>query len=298
MQEMPTFHVMDRRLPVGIPLFASWWWRVMAVGASLGLLPVLAVMWSFIDAPFGRFMGWIWPAWLVRLGDLGSPTLWLVGGASVYLLAASLRHRAAARWSFLLIASVATALVVSGVFGGMLWTGRAWHAAGDAPDWNALWPDARCAAIAAAAFTLWVRLQGFGRVLPSSAGVGVVGGGGVCQWLEAVRSFPAASPSPSSLSPVGARALPSPPLGQSEGAFNSWTLFSHPTAGGRRVCSRSLYSRAGRVRGRSGCGVVAVCVVVVGGGGGCLAWRQWRRRRRRRRFLQACARCRRCSRVG
>jgi hypothetical protein len=171
MQEMPTFHVMDRRLPVGIPLFASWWWRVMAVGASLGLLPVLAVMWSFIDAPFGRFMGWIWPAWLVRLGDLGSPTLWLVGGASVYLLAASLRHRAAARWSFLLIASVATALVVSGVFGGMLWTGRAWHAAGDAPDWNALWPDARCTAIAAAAFTLWVRLQGFGRVLLALVGL-------------------------------------------------------------------------------------------------------------------------------
>ncbi|MFM1830217.1 MAG: hypothetical protein RLZZ558_557 [Planctomycetota bacterium] len=171
MREMPTFHVMDRRLPVGIPLFASWWWRIMAVGASLGLLPVLAVMWSFIDAPFGRFMEWIWPTWLVRLGDLGSPTLWLAGGASVYLLAASLRHRAAARWSFLMIASVATALVVSGVFGGMLWTGRAWHAAGDAPDWNALWPDARCAAIAAAAFTLWVRLQGFGRVLLALVGL-------------------------------------------------------------------------------------------------------------------------------
>jgi hypothetical protein len=165
MQEMPPFHVMDRRLPAGIPLLASWWWRILVVGASLGLVPVLAVMWSFIDVPFGRFLGWIWPAWLVRVGDVGSPTLWLAGGAAVYLLAASLRHRAAARWSFLMMASVAAALVVSGVIGGMLWASRALHAAGDAADWNAMWPDARCATIAAAAFTLWVRLRGFQRAL-------------------------------------------------------------------------------------------------------------------------------------
>ena len=52
MQEMPTFHVMDRRLPAGIPLLASWWWRILVVGASLGLVPVLVVTWSFIDEPF------------------------------------------------------------------------------------------------------------------------------------------------------------------------------------------------------------------------------------------------------
>ncbi len=167
MSRVEAFHILDRRVPDGIPLFASWWWRTLFAGTSLGLVPVLAVAWAFIDVPFGHWMEANWPTLFTRVSGLGSPAAWLLVCASIYLAAAALRARHAARWAFLLLAEIAVAILVCG-FIHLLANGfeRFMDGSG-APTWSHLIPSVRCATIAAAAWTCrlrWPASRVFGAV--------------------------------------------------------------------------------------------------------------------------------------
>lgn len=165
MTQAPTFHVMDRRLPQGVPLLASWWWRAMAAGVTVGLIPLLAVLWSFIDLPVHRLLDWIWPSWLVGARALGSPMAWLVGGGLIFVTGAALRRRDTARWGFLLAANVLAGLLLAWVSGALIGLIASLDARSASPAWLHLWPDARCAAAAAAAMTLWIRVPSAARLL-------------------------------------------------------------------------------------------------------------------------------------
>ncbi|MFM7807115.1 MAG: hypothetical protein ACKPEA_04190, partial [Planctomycetota bacterium] len=73
--------LLDRALPPGVPLLASWWWRALIVGASIGLLPLVIVLWHAIDVPFGAWMQTRWPGLFAGVGILAAPELWLLGSA-------------------------------------------------------------------------------------------------------------------------------------------------------------------------------------------------------------------------
>ncbi len=173
--QAPTFHVMDCRLPQGVPLLASWWWRAVAVGVTVGLVPLLAVLWAFIDVPVHRLLDWMWPRWLVEARVLGSPVAWLAGGGAIFLVGAAMRRRDTARWGFLLAANVTAGLLLTSVCGAVIGLLASLDARSGSPAWLHLWPDARCAAAAAAAVTLWIRVPSMGRVLLAMVALVVLG---------------------------------------------------------------------------------------------------------------------------
>ncbi len=173
--QAPAFNVMDRRLPQGVPLLASWWWRAVIAGLTLGLVPLLAVLWAFVDVPVHRLLEWMWPSWLVGARALGSPAAWLAGGGAIFLASAALRRRETARWGFLLAANVSVGLLLAWVLGMMIGLAASLDARSASPAWLHLWPDARCAAAAAAAMTIWVRVPGAWRVLVAMVALVVLG---------------------------------------------------------------------------------------------------------------------------
>ncbi|NBX24746.1 MAG: hypothetical protein EBQ99_01625 [Planctomycetes bacterium] len=175
MTQAPAFHVMDRRLPQGVPLLASWWWRAVVAGVTVGLVPLLVVLWAFIDMPAHRLLDWMWPGWLVGARALGSPVAWLAGGGAIFLVSAALRRRDVGRWGFLLAANVASGLALAWVCGAGIGLLASLDARSGSPAWLHLWPDARCAAAAAAAMTLWIRVPSMGRVLLAMVALVVLG---------------------------------------------------------------------------------------------------------------------------
>lgn len=175
MTQVAAFNVMDRRLPQGVPLLASWWWRAVVAGVTLGLVPLLAVLWAFIDVPVHRLLEWMWPSWLSGARALGSPEAWLAGGTAIFLASAAMRRRDTARWGFLLAANVTAGLMLAWALGAVIGLLASLDARSGSPTWLHLWPDARCAAAAAAAMTLWIRVPGAWRVLLAMVALVVLG---------------------------------------------------------------------------------------------------------------------------
>lgn len=161
----PDEPLLDRALPDGVPLLASWWWRALVVGGSIGMVPLLLVLWHEIDVPFGAWMQAHWPGLFAGVGILAAPELWLLGSACTFLWWAARRERVAAQGAFALFVAVGAAVLVSGMvhaFG----RGVTAIAAGDRFEhWSHLSPNARCAAIAAVAVCSWNDRGAWRRVL-------------------------------------------------------------------------------------------------------------------------------------
>ena len=150
MLDTPEDILLDRRVPAGTPLLESWWWRALAAGVTVGLVPLLIVLWHFIDAPFGAWMETHWPGLLTGFSILGAPEFWLVGSGVSFLWMAAQRERARAEDAFLLFVTVGAAVLACG-FCDAFAEGAVWIVAGGADAWEHLSPNPRAAAITAAA---------------------------------------------------------------------------------------------------------------------------------------------------
>ena len=150
MLDTPEDILLDRRVPAGTPLLESWWWRALAAGVTVGLVPLLIVLWHFIDAPFGAWMEMHWPGLLTGFSILGAPEFWLVGSGVSFLWMAAQRERARAEDAFLLFVTVGAAVLACG-FCDAFAEGAVWIVAGGADAWEHLSPNPRAAAITAAA---------------------------------------------------------------------------------------------------------------------------------------------------
>ena len=161
----PDEPLLDRALPDGVPLLASWWWRALTVGGSIGLVPLVIVLWHAIDVPFGAWMQAHWPGLFAGVGILAAPELWLVGSACAFLWCAARRARGAAQGAFALFVAVGAAVLVCGLahaFG----RGMTALVAGERFEhWSHLSPNTRCAAIAAVAVCSWNDRGAWRRVL-------------------------------------------------------------------------------------------------------------------------------------
>ncbi|MFM7806501.1 MAG: hypothetical protein ACKPEA_01050, partial [Planctomycetota bacterium] len=149
--------------------------RAMAAGVTVGLIPLLAVLWSFVDLPAHRLLDRMWPSWLVGARAFGSSVAWLAGGGLIFLAGSAMRRRDVARWGFLLAANVTAGLLMAWVTGAVIGLAASLDARSVSPAWLHLWPDARCAAASAAAMTLWIRVPSAGRVLAVMVSLVVLG---------------------------------------------------------------------------------------------------------------------------
>lgn len=165
MADEPDAPWIERTLPPGVPLLASWWWRALVAGGSIGLVPLLIVLWHAVDVPFGAGMQAHWPGLFTGVGILAAPELWLLGSVSAFLWWAARRERAAAQAAFALFVAVGAAVLVCGLVHAF---GRGMTAlvAGERFEhWSHLSPDTRCAAIAAVAACAWNDRGAWRRVL-------------------------------------------------------------------------------------------------------------------------------------
>jgi hypothetical protein len=146
--------LLDRRVPADVPLLESWWWRALVAGATIGLIPLLIVLWHFIDVPFGEWMEAHWPGLLSGFSILGAPELWLVGSGVAFLWMAAQRERARAQDAFTLFVTVGSAVLACG-FCDLFAEGAVWIVAGGANAWEHLSPNPRAAAVTAASAWGW-----------------------------------------------------------------------------------------------------------------------------------------------
>ncbi len=144
-------------VPAGTPRLASWWWRALLAGATLGLIPLLAVLWHFGDEPIAAGMDAVWPGALRWLGSIFSPLGWMLAVSLVAAWRISTRRTDEASGGWMSLACMLTAWVACGAFhlmGVMAgWTVPAERAAG----WSHLSPSGACAVPVALAATLWAR---------------------------------------------------------------------------------------------------------------------------------------------
>jgi|GEM_PF-3076219 len=157
MSQAEAFHILDMRLPYAVPLLASWWWRALFAGISIGLLPLLVVLWHFTDVPLGEWMRAHWPGLFSSAHVLGAPEAWLLASAAAYLAAAALRERGRARWAFLFLINISAAVIVCLLLDGVAELAQMFFARGASAMWSHLAPSPRCATVAAAAITCWSR---------------------------------------------------------------------------------------------------------------------------------------------
>jgi membrane-associated phospholipid phosphatase len=151
----PDALLLERTLPPGVPLLASWWWRALVAGGSIGLVPLLLVLWHAADVPLTAWMDAHWPRMFTGVGILAAPELWLLGSACAFLWRAARRERVTAQAAFALFVAVGAAVLACGLVHAF---GRGVTAivAGERfARWSHLSPDTRCAAIAAAAVLAW-----------------------------------------------------------------------------------------------------------------------------------------------
>lgn len=154
MIDAPEDILLDRRVPAGVPLLESWWWRALVAGTTIGLVPLLVVLWRFIDVPFGAWMERTWPGLLTGFGIVGAPELWLVGSGVAFLWMAAQRERERSQRAFELFVTVGAAVLACGLSDAFA-EGAVWISAGGANAWEHLSPNPRSAAIAAAAMWSW-----------------------------------------------------------------------------------------------------------------------------------------------
>lgn len=154
MLDAPDDILLDRRVPAGTPLLESWWWRAFVAGVSIGLIPVLIVLWHFIDVPFGAWMEAHWPGLLTGFSILGAPEFWLVGSGVAFLWMAAQRERERAQDAFVLFVTIGASVLACG-FCDAFAEGAVWIAAGGADAWEHLSPNPRAATIAAATIWTW-----------------------------------------------------------------------------------------------------------------------------------------------
>lgn len=147
--------LMARAVPEGTPRLVSWWWRALFVGGTIGLVPLLAVLWHFGDEPIGAFLDAIWPHAFRWLGSVFSPLGWMLAVALLAVWRASTQRptEAAAWWSALMPMVAAWALCgVFEVLGAIVaWTVPAERAAA----WSHLSPSPACGVPVALACALW-----------------------------------------------------------------------------------------------------------------------------------------------
>lgn len=146
--------LLDPRVPAGVPLLESWWWRALVLGVSIGLVPLLIVLWHFIDAPFGEWMARTWPGLLTGFGIVGAPEFWLTGSGIAFLWLAAQRERERAQDAFTLFVVVGVAVLACG-FAYAFARGATRILSDGEEGWTCLRPDVRSATIAAAA--IWSR---------------------------------------------------------------------------------------------------------------------------------------------
>lgn len=154
MLEAPEDILLDPRVPEGVPLLESWWWRALVAGVTVGLVPLLIVLWHFIDVPFGAWMERTWPGPLAGFGIVGAPELWLTGSGIAFLWLAAQRERERAQDAFTLFVTVGVAVLACG-FTDAFARGAVRILSGGEEGWTHLSPNIRSAAIAAAA--VWSR---------------------------------------------------------------------------------------------------------------------------------------------
>jgi hypothetical protein len=172
--------LLDRRVPADVPLLESWWWRALVSGVSIGMSPLLIVLWHFIDVPFGEWMEAHWPGLLSGFSILGAPELWLVGSGAAFLWMAAQRERERGRHAFVLFVTIGAGVLACG-FLDVFAEGAVWIVAGGADAWEHLSPNPRAATIAAAATWAWAAAPGWRRriaialplVLAAEVAVGV-----------------------------------------------------------------------------------------------------------------------------
>jgi hypothetical protein len=154
--------LLDRRLPVGMPLLESWWWRALLAGSGVGLVPLLIVLWHFIDEPFGSWMERCWPGILTGFGILGAPEFWLIGSIGAFLWLSAQRERASAQQAFELFVTTAFALLACGLVDAFA-RGLLILTTIGTTDWSHLIPSTRAATIAAGVSWSWSVLPAWRR---------------------------------------------------------------------------------------------------------------------------------------
>lgn len=149
--------LMTQVVPAGTPRLMSWWWRALAAGTSIGLIPLLAVLWHFGDQPIAAWMDALWPHALRWLGSIFSPLGWTLAVALVAIGRMRTRRPEEARAGWHSLACMAAAGMLCGAFHllGML-VGLAVPAE-RASSWSHLSPSVPCAVPVALAATLWAR---------------------------------------------------------------------------------------------------------------------------------------------
>lgn len=152
--------LLERQVPAGVPLLESWWWRALLAGSGVGLVPLLVVLWHFIDVSFGGWMERCWPGILTGFGILGAPELWLIGSLGACLWLAAQRERVQAQRAFDLFVTIASALLTCGVVDAFA---RGILILSGAADWSHLIPNARAATISAGVIWAWSILPAWRR---------------------------------------------------------------------------------------------------------------------------------------
>lgn len=153
----------ERRVPEGVPLLESWWWRALLAGTTIGLVPLLIVLWHFIDEPFGAWMERSWPGFLTGFGIVGAPEPWLTASGIAFLWMAAQRGRQAAQQAFSAFVTVGVAVLACGLCDAF--ARGALLLSGCGPEWSHLSPSTRCATIAAAAMWAWSGVPSWRRRL-------------------------------------------------------------------------------------------------------------------------------------
>lgn len=165
MAHEPDAPLLERTLPVGVPPLASWWWRALVAGGSIGLIPLLLVLWHAVDVPFGAWMQAHWPGVLTGIGILAAPEPWLLGSACTFLWWAARRERQAAQGAFAFFVAVGAAVLVCALAHAFAHGATALLAGERFDRWSHLSPDTRCATIAAVAVIAWQHASPWRRML-------------------------------------------------------------------------------------------------------------------------------------
>ena len=157
------------------PLLATAWGRALISGISVGLIPVVCVVWFFFDKPFAnQFTQKEWEQWvfLRSLGLLGDALPWICLCAYIFLLGIFGKRRDIATWAVFLCISIAVSGAVSNLVKFIFMRARPnWH--GAIPEGSSFsFPSGHAATIGAVAVVCVLRWP---KLLPVAlAGVALV----------------------------------------------------------------------------------------------------------------------------
>lgn len=147
--------LLSREVPSGVPRLASWWWRALLGGGTIGMIPLVAVLWHFGDVPIGALADAAWPGLTRWIGSLLSPLGWVLVVALLGAWCASTRRQREAADAWNAIACMATGWALCGALDLLGLMARLTVPAERAARWSHCAPSAACAVSVALATWAW-----------------------------------------------------------------------------------------------------------------------------------------------